>query len=65
MSRHYQSIQVSISEHIATVLLNNPKRKNALSAQMVNELIYALEDAYADNTIRVLVFKGAGGTRRL
>lgn len=44
-----------------TLTLNNPARKNAIGAQMVNELLYALTDAEADPDVRVIVLTGAGG----
>jgi len=46
---------------ICTITMNRPERRNALSGQLVNELIVALETAGADPEIRVLVLTGAGG----
>jgi len=46
---------------VCTVTLNRPERRNALSGQLVNELIVALETAGADPEIRVIVLTGAGG----
>jgi len=43
-----------------TVTLNNPARRNAIGPQMVNELLYALEAAFADDDTRTVVITGAG-----
>ena len=58
--RGYGAITVSLDGHVATVTLNNPERKNALSPRMVNELLYALDDARDNPTVRVIVLTGAG-----
>ncbi len=46
---------------ICTITMNRPERRNALSGQLVNELIVALETAGADPEVRVIVLTGAGG----
>ncbi len=60
--RAYQSIVVGApGEHGAlTVQLNNPARKNAIGPRMVNELLYALEDAATAAAVRSIVLTGAG-----
>lgn len=59
--RNYQRITVSCSAGIATVTLNVPDRRNALGAAMINELLYAIDDASADANVRAVVLTGAGG----
>nr|WP_281500551.1 enoyl-CoA hydratase-related protein [Kordiimonas marina] len=44
------------------VTLNRPQVKNAMNAAMVDGLIAAFESAAADDGIRALVLRGAGGT---
>ncbi|MFT3921520.1 MAG: enoyl-CoA hydratase-related protein [Myxococcales bacterium] len=56
----YQKLQVQRSDHVATLTLHNPERKNALSPQMVNELLWALDDAKEDPDVRVVVLTGSG-----
>jgi enoyl-CoA hydratase/carnithine racemase len=56
----YRKILVNVSGHIATVTLNNPERKNALGPAMVNELLWALDDAKEDAEVRAVVLTGAG-----
>lgn len=58
--RGYGAIAVALDGHVATITLNNPDRKNALSPRMVNELLYALDDARDDANVRVVVLTGAG-----
>ena len=45
---------------IAILTLNRPQALNAVSEQMANELVTAVGDVADDDTVRVLVIKGAG-----
>ena len=45
---------------IATVTLNRPERLNAIGATMSQDLAQALEEANADDEVRVLIITGAG-----
>ncbi len=56
----YQSIILEKKENVAILTLNRPDRLNALSPQMTQELIQALEEIDADEQVRVLVITGAG-----
>ncbi len=59
--RGYTAIAVEGSDHVATLTLNRPEKKNALSQDAVNELLWALDDAKEDANVRVIVITGAGG----
>jgi enoyl-CoA hydratase/carnithine racemase len=59
-ARPYKTLLITIDARVATVTLNRPERRNALGAQMTNELLYALEDAAADDAVRCTVLTGAG-----
>jgi enoyl-CoA hydratase/carnithine racemase len=61
-SRGYQMLLVADDDtHGArTITLNNPERRNAIGPLMINELLYALEDAFADDAVRSIVLTGAG-----
>jgi enoyl-CoA hydratase/carnithine racemase len=61
-ARSYRTLLVSLEAGVATVILNRPQRRNALSAQMTNELLYALEDAATADHVRCTVLTGAGST---
>lgn len=58
--RAYQTILVTEANGVATLTLNRPERRNSLSPQMINELLYALEDASAAESVRSIVLTGAG-----
>lgn len=60
VERPYRSIRVTESDGVATLTMYRPERKNALSAAMVSELLYAIEDALAAPAIRSLVLTGEG-----
>jgi len=60
--RRYQRIRVEHQGSRALVTLAYAKRRNALSPQMTNELLYALEDARLDDEVRVIVITGEGKT---
>ncbi len=58
--RPYAFLSVRVADGVATVTLDNPQRKNAMGPAMVNELLYALDDAKEDPAVRVVVITGAG-----
>lgn len=59
-ARTYAKIRVADAGGIRTVTLYNPERRNAIGPQMVNELLYAMDDAHADEDIRAVVLTGEG-----
>lgn len=60
MSTPYTYLLLSKLEGVQTITLNNPARKNAIGLVMVNELLYALSDAWDDQDVRAIVLTGAG-----
>ena len=59
-TRLYGKLRVLDAGGVRTVTLFNPERRNAIGPQMVNELLYALGDAHADEQVRVVVLTGEG-----
>ncbi len=57
---NYETIILEKKEGIAIITLNRPKKLNALTPQMNQELISALDDVDTDDEMRVLVITGAG-----
>ncbi len=56
----FHTIQVATEANVTTITLHRPARKNAISPQMVNELLYALEAARSDLAVRAVVLTGSG-----
>src|SRR4051812_9042205 len=46
--------------HVLLVTLNRPERRNALSIELMTQLIAAVDEANADGNVRVIVLRGAG-----
>ncbi|TNE42818.1 MAG: enoyl-CoA hydratase/isomerase family protein, partial [Alphaproteobacteria bacterium] len=58
----FAATEISVANHILTITLNRPHRKNAINADMTNELIYALDYAAQERGIRVVVIAARGDT---
>ena len=56
----YELIELTVEDGIATLVLNRPEKRNAMSDAMRSEFIDALERVAADTTARALVLTGAG-----
>jgi enoyl-CoA hydratase/carnithine racemase len=56
----YEALLYDVSEHIATITLNRPERLNALSPQMREELLVAVNASNSNDDVRVIVITGAG-----
>lgn len=59
---HYtwEAVEWSYSDHILTLTLNRPERKNAINPTMANELLYGLQVAETTPDIRVVVLAAHG-----
>ena len=55
----YQTLQLEFSGEIATITLNRPEKRNAISAEMIAELFSAFDEVEA-GPARVLILTGAG-----
>jgi methylglutaconyl-CoA hydratase len=56
---NFKTINVAQSEGIATITLNRPDKRNAISFELVDELMHALE-AVEKSDSQVLIITGAG-----
>jgi enoyl-CoA hydratase len=57
------SIRISPSEDgVATITLDRPLKKNALSIALREEIVEALEDLYSDESVCCAIVTGAGDT---
>jgi 2-(1,2-epoxy-1,2-dihydrophenyl)acetyl-CoA isomerase len=55
------SIRWDLDEAVATITLNRPAARNALTSEMKTALLAALRQAAADQAVRAVIVTGAGG----
>ena len=53
-------VHYSVADAIATITLDSPHNRNALSRQLVTELFARLESAAADPDVKVVLIPSAG-----
>jgi len=56
----FEAVELEVKDHILTICLNRPARKNAINAAMAAEIIYALDYAKQQRDIRVVVLAAKG-----
>lgn len=56
----YEEISVEVSDHVATLTLNRPRRLNAYTPDMGQELMTAMRQLLKDPAVHALVLTGAG-----
>jgi enoyl-CoA hydratase/carnithine racemase len=56
----YRNLIVAADERAARITLNRPEKRNALSLELMEELIAALREASAHAATRAIVLEGAG-----
>lgn len=56
----FQAVRVDVTDHVLTVTLNRPHRKNAIDGTMATELLYALDVAAEDPAVRVVMIAAEG-----
>jgi methylglutaconyl-CoA hydratase len=53
-------VKIQVHGHTATVTLNRPAKRNALSRGLLNELHQALDDLHQERKVRGVIITGAG-----
>ena len=53
-------LMIQREEHVCTLILNRPEKRNALSPDLLLKIHETLQDFSKDDTIRTLVFRGVG-----
>jgi len=53
-------LRIHVHEHTGTIILNRPQRRNALSRQLLSELLQALGDLHQERRVRAVVIAGSG-----
>jgi enoyl-CoA hydratase/carnithine racemase len=56
----FSELLYSVDGYVATITLNRPEKRNALTPTLINELIVALEGSDADPEIGAVILTGAG-----
>ncbi len=56
----YETLLTELEDGVLTVTLHRPDRLNALDQTMLDELLALLDEADADDAVRVLIFTGSG-----
>jgi enoyl-CoA hydratase len=60
MGAAYEQLLYEVSDGVATLTLNRPEQRNALSPQLLSELVNALGRVRDDDGVRAMVLRGAG-----
>ena len=56
-----QTLNIEISDLVATIELDRPEKRNAISPTMAGELADSLAMLEANSAVRVVLLRGAGG----
>jgi methylglutaconyl-CoA hydratase len=54
------AVQVKVHAPSGTIILNRPERRNALSREMLREIVQAFHDLHQEKRVRAVVLTGAG-----
>lgn len=57
----YRTVAYEVVDAVADIKLNRPEKYNAINLDMLYELKEAIDSANADDDVRVIVVRGAGG----
>lgn len=58
----YRTLQIEVKKTVVTVTLNRPQKKNAMSFEMMNDLITVAKHINNDKTLRAVIINGAAET---
>lgn len=58
--KKWNTLKVEIKEHICWITLNDPDRRNAISLEMVDDLVECLSIYDRETEVRVFILTGAG-----
>ncbi|HSW08959.1 enoyl-CoA hydratase/isomerase family protein [Aquabacterium sp.] len=61
MSTTLQALDYQVQDHVATITLNRPQARNAISAEMKAALAEVVPAIVADSSVRAVILTGAGG----
>ena len=55
----YKTLQLAVESGVATITLDRPDKRNAISYELIDDLIHALDEV-KNSTARILILTGAG-----
>ncbi|NVM30095.1 MAG: enoyl-CoA hydratase [Candidatus Helarchaeota archaeon] len=58
--KEFEFIILSVEDNVATITLNRPEKRNAMSPKLMEEFAEALEEAEKNEEVRAIVISGAG-----
>src|SRR4051812_551392 len=53
-------VKTHVHEHTGTIILNRPERRNALTRELIAQLMQALDDLRRDRRVRAVVLSSSG-----
>ncbi|HEX6064237.1 MAG TPA: enoyl-CoA hydratase-related protein [Longimicrobiales bacterium] len=56
----FETLLIDVADHVATITVNRPDKRNALNASVRGEIIKALDHFGSEDSVRVIVITGAG-----
>jgi methylglutaconyl-CoA hydratase len=56
----YQTLSCEVAGAVKTITLNRPDRRNAISGEMIEDLLSTLAHAEANHEVRIVILTGAG-----
>ena len=62
MSEHDELVHYRVDDHVASLILDSQHNRNALSKQLVAELLAGIERAEADDDVKVVLIRAEGPT---
>lgn len=60
MSRSDEGLTVDVSDRVASIVLDRPERRNALSRGLLGEFVAAVDELGRDDDVWVITLRGAG-----
>ena len=60
MAQSYETLLVERHDRVAIITINRPEKRNALTIKTREEGVAALEELAGDDSVRVVIFTGAG-----
>jgi enoyl-CoA hydratase/carnithine racemase len=58
--KHFENVILAREDHRAIITMNRPEKLNALSPELMSDLVKALSEVAKDDTIRAVTLTGAG-----